>query len=226
MKLRVFLVVVCAVASAGLGCTTVKVATTPPDARVHADGEDISDQRELQVGPGFADQEITVSRDGYRSRKVVLPRDQMHPGLKVAALLGSLGCAMISASNACCLAATFTGRGDLRTQAGFCVGNGGLSVLAPLVLLIGVFTLQALTDMAAPWSMLCAMGGCSLLGSWPLLGLLVPAVLPVPRNEVTVELERLPDAAAPAPAGAPSPPSAGAGKPASATSPSPSAQAH
>src|SRR4051812_31383125 len=82
-------------------CTTVRVRTDPPDAAIEANGVDISETGEIQERPGFRPHDVTVSRHGYVSKRVAIPRDHMVGWLKWLSLVGSVGCSSVCACVGC-----------------------------------------------------------------------------------------------------------------------------
>lgn len=181
--LRIASVVTCLVLAGA--CTSVRVHTIPEGASIEANGEDISETGEIKNGVGFKDHEVTVRAEGYRSKTVTVERNRTNPIIKWAAIAGSIGCASLSACAACGVGALLGNSVALPTLAGGCLaslGSGDPISSMGAAIVAATATQDALT--------VPCMGLCTLAGSWPLLGMLIPLLFPSSAEEVTIELER------------------------------------
>lgn len=178
------LLVILCVAAPLWACTSVRVHTVPEDADIEADGEDLSEDGELKDRIGFKDHEVTVRARGYKPKTVVIPRTGTNTAIKIASLVGSLGCASISACAACGVGALLGNSVALPTFAGACLaGFSGDPVSSLSAALVAATSTQDILTVPC-------MGLCTLLGSWPLLGMLIPIFFPRSPSDVTIELER------------------------------------
>jgi len=181
------------------GCTSTRINTVPEDATIEANGDDISDTGEVKDRIGFKDHQVTVRKKGYKPKTVAVPRNQTNTVIKWSALVGSIACASGSSCCACGLGALLGNAVAPPTFAGACLSlvGGGDPVSA---LAAAIVASTATQDMLT----VPCMGLCTLAGSWPLLGLMLPLLWPKGAEEITVELEKK-DAAEPEPAASPEP---------------------
>lgn len=172
-------------------CATVYVRTSPPDAKVTANGVDISHTHVLDEPLGRADHRIDVTAPGYVSRTVTVKRTRLGPGVVMASFAAATAAAAASGSAGCLLGACLATRAQpafaLYALVGVIAGNPE-----------GAFTLL-LHWQQAVFANLLGVGPCvlpmmalgTLVGSWPLLGMWVPVYMfPVANGEVSVVLER------------------------------------
>ena len=183
------------------GCQTVKVTTVPPDARVRVDGKDLSESGTFDESPGRGSHKVQARKRGHKQATVTVERNRMHPVLKWTAAVFSLGLATVSSLAACGVGLVLC---NLGLPAGICGGiaGGALGLASPDSAVLGT----AVSASQAPHA--CTIPGmalCGLLGSWPLLGMLIPVLFPISPSHVEVVLEPR-NGPAPAPAAAPDAP--------------------
>ncbi|MEW5854680.1 MAG: hypothetical protein AB2A00_38245 [Myxococcota bacterium] len=169
----------------GTACSTVQIKTEPADAKIVANGEDISEERSFREDVGGADHDVVVSKPGYRTRRIAVPRDRMGPFLKWGSFVGSLGCAFLSAGTGCCLIYTLN-RDPVRVFVGGMLANGN----NPLGGVIALLQLSALNTLTVGCLALPCMAAGTALCSWPLAGMLVNLIYPQAQDEVEIRLER------------------------------------
>lgn len=180
------------------GCATVQVQTQPPDAAVDVDGEPLPPDRSFKEGLGWKDHRITVRSPGYAPKTVVLPRDRLDLRLATAALVISAGCTVMSVCAAGSVGAVLGNRRVPSSVLGAALsslqaGPSGCLVMFPY----NVFIALVVATIAPDILTVPCMGLCTLLGSWPLLGLAVPLLAPRAADVVEIKLERQSSPAAP-----------------------------
>lgn len=170
---------------ASTGCRTVTIQTKPAQASVAVDGEDISETGEFAEKPGFSDHNVSVQAPGHKSKTVQVERTEMSPVLKWLSLAGSLGCGALGGGAGCCLGCFLGNRACFPALVGAAVTSP-----SPLDGILQWSSMMIVANLAPDIATVPCMAACSLLGGFPLLGLLIPVIFRVSPKTVDVELER------------------------------------